>query len=111
MELPHRHVCWAYDEPEGFLARARERVAEGVAAGNRVWYVPGGTVAGLDGAQVVPAGEAYPGVFDVYREATERAYMRGAPLTALCAYDRKSLAGGAAKRIVELLDLRRVLAG
>ncbi|MEO3819588.1 MEDS domain-containing protein [Plantactinospora sp. B24E8] len=36
---PHRHVCWSYDNPAAFDARAREFLAEGLAAGERVWYV------------------------------------------------------------------------
>ncbi|GGM63009.1 hypothetical protein GCM10007977_075740 [Dactylosporangium sucinum] len=76
-------MCWAYDEPQGFLVRAREWVAEGLAAGNWVWYVPGGSVEAVEGAHVVPPGAAYPGRFDpdhqvrVYREATERALAAG----------------------------------
>ncbi|MEE6261575.1 MEDS domain-containing protein [Plantactinospora sonchi] len=34
-----RHLCWSYDDPAAFDARARDFLAEGLAAGERVWYV------------------------------------------------------------------------
>lgn len=36
---PHDHLCWAYDEPAEFCSRAREFLADGLALGQRVWYL------------------------------------------------------------------------
>lgn len=37
----HDHLCWAYDEPGEFYSRAREFLADGLAQGQRVWYLGG----------------------------------------------------------------------
>jgi hypothetical protein len=59
---PHQHVCFAYDDPATLAAHARGFLADGVAAGQRVWYVapdrPAGTPAGT---RFVDIGAAYPG--------------------------------------------------
>jgi hypothetical protein len=33
------HVCWSFDDPAGFDARARDFLTGGLAAGEQVWYV------------------------------------------------------------------------
>nr|WP_240956316.1 MEDS domain-containing protein [Micromonospora sp. HNM0581] len=38
----HRHLCWAYDGPTGFMTRAVEFLRAGLAAGERVWFVVSG---------------------------------------------------------------------
>ncbi|TDC33953.1 MEDS domain-containing protein [Micromonospora sp. KC213] len=40
-QRPCGHVCWAYDDPASFEARAREYLLAGLAAGDRVRYVTG----------------------------------------------------------------------
>ncbi|MFC0542929.1 MEDS domain-containing protein [Kutzneria chonburiensis] len=35
----HDHVCWSYDDGDGFRRRAREFLAEGLALGQRVEYI------------------------------------------------------------------------
>lgn len=40
--VPYSHVCWSYDNPVAFRSQAREFLLEGLAAGERVWYVPVG---------------------------------------------------------------------
>ncbi|MGN9810972.1 MEDS domain-containing protein [Micromonospora sp. BQ11] len=34
-----RHVCWAYDDQGAFAAEAERHLLDGLAAGERVWYV------------------------------------------------------------------------
>lgn len=36
---PHDHLCWVYDEPREFHSRAMEFLSDGLAQGQRVWYV------------------------------------------------------------------------
>ncbi|MFY1691647.1 MEDS domain-containing protein [Plantactinospora sp. WMMB782] len=97
---PYGHVCWAYDDPAEFEGRAGRFLAEGLAAGERVWYaVPGQPgeaaerLAGLAGfsdalrrgaAQVVGLDAAYrDGVVDPvaqvrrFTAATEEALAAG----------------------------------
>lgn len=98
---PYGHVCWSYDDPAAFDSRAREFLAEGLAAGERVWYVasepPGAVVERLRGvsvfedgfrrgaARVVPVDSTYSGsgVVDpvaqvgVYASATGDALAAG----------------------------------
>lgn len=38
----HDHLCWGYDDPAEFPARAAEFLVDGLAAGQRVLYVGGG---------------------------------------------------------------------
>ncbi|OJF11217.1 DcmR-like sensory protein [Couchioplanes caeruleus] len=130
------HVCLSYDEPAAFEAAARDFLAEGVAAGERVWYLaPAPPRDWSFRPELVRLGDHYPeaGVIDpaagvaAYAAATERAladgylglrvaaeatplvrtpdqldafaryehlvdrYMRGAPFSALCGYDRVTL--------------------
>lgn len=40
----HDHVCWQYDTPEDFRARAHEFLVDGLAEGYRVWYTAPGDV-------------------------------------------------------------------
>ena len=40
--MPHGHVCWAYEDPAAFEEQARSYLAQGLAAGERVWYVADG---------------------------------------------------------------------
>ncbi|MEQ4299865.1 MEDS domain-containing protein [Plantactinospora sp. B6F1] len=40
--VPYGHVCWSYDDPAAFERRARRFLADGLAAGERVWYVAPG---------------------------------------------------------------------
>ncbi|MFY1670113.1 MEDS domain-containing protein [Plantactinospora sp. WMMB334] len=98
--VPYGHVCWAYDDPAVFEHRARHFLAEGLAAGERVWYVATGSpervVERLRGsagfsdalrrgaAQVVTLNETYPGgVVDPlgqlqrYAAATDEAVAAG----------------------------------
>ncbi|WP_344316748.1 MEDS domain-containing protein, partial [Actinoplanes couchii] len=35
------HACWSYDDPGALEAYAKEFLRAGLAAGERVWYVPG----------------------------------------------------------------------
>lgn len=80
------HTCLAYDDPAAFEAAARDFLAEGVAAGEQVWFVAGWTP--RDWAfqpEVVRVGEHYPEgtVIDpaagvaAYARATERAVADG----------------------------------
>lgn len=130
------HVCLAYAEPAAFEDAARDFLAEGVAAGERVWYLAPTPPRGWRfRPELVRIGDHYPedGVIDpaagvsAYAAATERAladgycglrvaaeatslvgtpaqldafaryehlvdrYMRGAPFSALCGYDRVAL--------------------
>ncbi|MFI7552230.1 MEDS domain-containing protein [Verrucosispora sp. WMMD703] len=36
------HLCWAYDDPAGFMTHAVEFLRAGLAAGERVWFVVSG---------------------------------------------------------------------
>ncbi|MCZ7421274.1 MULTISPECIES: MEDS domain-containing protein [unclassified Micromonospora] len=38
----YRHLCWAYDDPAGFMTHAVEFLRDGLAAGERVWFVVSG---------------------------------------------------------------------
>ncbi|GGQ74263.1 MEDS domain-containing protein [Couchioplanes azureus] len=134
------HVCLSYDEPDSFENAARDFLAAGVAAGERVWYLAPEPPRGWSfRPELVRLGDHYPegGVIDpaagvaAYASATDRAledgyrglrvaaeatplvatpdqldafaryehlvdrYMRGAPFSALCGYDRATLGGGA----------------
>ncbi|GIF05186.1 MEDS domain-containing protein [Actinoplanes siamensis] len=90
-----RHTCWAYDDHRPFDAYARDFLGAGLAAGERVWYVPGDwtgtTAAWLRGAgpagaaRVISQADAYRGVAVVdpagqvaaYAAATEDALAAG----------------------------------
>ncbi|WP_234359422.1 MEDS domain-containing protein [Plantactinospora sp. BC1] len=99
-DAPYGHVCWSYDDPAAFDQRARRFLAEGLAAGERVWYVLPGKpepvverLAGLvefadalrrGAAEVVALDSTYPGdVIDPmeqvrrYTAATEAALAAG----------------------------------
>ncbi|SCL25229.1 MEDS: MEthanogen/methylotroph, DcmR Sensory domain [Micromonospora nigra] len=72
---PYGHLCWAYDDPAEFHARAEQFLRAGLTAGRRVWFVtpdrpepvlerlhaaPGFTDALRDGAaEVIALGSAY----------------------------------------------------
>lgn len=84
---PHDHVCWSYDDIADFRDRAREYLAEGLALGQRVWYVAAETGAGaLSGAagfdaalasgaaQVTSLGDTYASGAVVVPEDQVRAY-------------------------------------
>jgi anti-anti-sigma regulatory factor len=94
------HVCWSYDDPGDFHTRAREFLADGLAAGERVLYVAPDSPASLverlgdmpglhdalrrEAAQVVPLNATYSdGVVDpaaqvgVFAVATEEALAAG----------------------------------
>jgi hypothetical protein len=92
------HSCWSYHDHRAFVLHARAFLYAGLAAGERVWYVPGRRSSGvtgwlLDGAAAWPAGavrvldpeEVYPstGVLDpvaqtaAYVAATEDAVAAG----------------------------------
>ena len=99
--VPEGHVCWSYEDPAEFEARALAYLAEGLAAGERVWYVADddretlirkvGAVPGFAAAMAVGAadvfslGAAYAqgSVIDpeqqvrAYRAATEAALAAG----------------------------------
>jgi anti-anti-sigma regulatory factor len=136
----HGHVCWTFEESAAFQKHAREFLAEGVAAGERVWYVglePFPELSGVGAAvQYKSLASMYEGgVVDppaqvaVYRAATEEAlaegytglrvaadgtplvrtpeqldafaryehlidrYMRTAPFSAVCGFNRAELGG------------------
>lgn len=98
---PHGHICWAYEDPAAFEEQARSYLAQGLAAGERVWYVADGDrstlisrLSAIDGfaaaltcgaADVVSLGEAYDygSVIEpehqvrAYRAATEAALAAG----------------------------------
>ncbi|UWZ35043.1 MEDS domain-containing protein [Dactylosporangium roseum] len=81
----HRHVCWAYDDPVGFTVRAKEWIAEGIAAGNRVWFVADEGTKPIEGARLIRIAEAYddewiidpPAQVRAYAAATEQALADG----------------------------------
>lgn len=85
----HGHVCWTFEESATFQKHARDFLAEGVAAGERVWYVgfePFPELPGLGTAvQYKSLASMYDddGVVDppaqlaVYRAATEEALAEG----------------------------------
>lgn len=84
----HDHVCWFYGARDEFRARAREFLADGLAAGQRVRYVTSDeaeAAEGLDGVEVSLALDAYPlhEAFDVteqvrrFTAATEGALRDG----------------------------------
>ena len=83
----HDHLCWSYRDRREFRARAREFLADGLAAGERVRYLTADEHAdlGLDGVEVSLVHENYsPGaVVDpagqtrAYAEATEQALRDG----------------------------------
>lgn len=55
---PHDHLCWAYDDPAEFCSRAREFLADGLAQGQRVWYLGDcDTAAWWDGLRDLPAAD------------------------------------------------------
>jgi len=87
---PSGHVCWSYDDPAAFDARARRFLIEGFEAGERVWYVAAGQpqsmvehlwgVGGLTealqtgAAQIISLGPAYRGGNIVDPAAQAHAY-------------------------------------
>lgn len=44
---PTGHLCWAYDHPEQFRARAREYILDGIRAGQQIEYIGDGPVPAL----------------------------------------------------------------
>ncbi|GGM08039.1 MULTISPECIES: MEDS domain-containing protein [Micromonospora] len=81
------HLCWAYDDPSAFVARAGEFVDEGLTTGQRVWYVADDgpppalrRLAGLteairrDAVRVVPLSTTYLGARRVDPQAQVSAY-------------------------------------
>ncbi|MBF9133360.1 MEDS domain-containing protein [Plantactinospora sp. S1510] len=94
------HLCWSYDDPVDFDRRAREFLAEGIAAGERVWFVSTeqprnatekmrkvtslATALDRGTARAVPLASTYGGdtvdpaaQVAVYEAATERALATG----------------------------------
>lgn len=95
------HICWAYDDPAAFDARARAFLADGLTSGEQVWYITPGQRAdaierlrGLAGfqdaldrgaARVVPLDATYdaggpidpPAQVRAYAAATEHALASG----------------------------------
>ncbi|KXK59314.1 hypothetical protein AWW66_24895 [Micromonospora rosaria] len=72
------HVCWSSDDPAAFDSRAREFVDEGLAAGERVWYVTAGDPTGRAAPRRPLAGlpaDAPPGAVQVV--ALAQTYRRG----------------------------------
>ena len=58
---PHAHVCLAYDDPAGFRAQAQGFLAEGLAAGERLWYIAPKPPESLPGpVRFVAVTDAYP---------------------------------------------------
>jgi anti-anti-sigma regulatory factor len=73
---PHAHVCLAFDDPAGFRSAAAAFLAEGLAAGERLWYVASAPPVSLPGpARFVSVTDAYPGgtVVDPAAQAAEYA--------------------------------------
>ncbi|CCH32570.1 MEDS domain-containing protein [Actinosynnema sp. NPDC047251] len=86
----HDHVCWRYDDPPDFQARAREFLLDGLEQGYRVCYAASGDVdalvhdlSGIDGldralgegaAQVTSLGATYQGGTVVEPEAQVQSY-------------------------------------
>jgi anti-anti-sigma regulatory factor len=54
-----RHLCWAFADRANFLDRARAFLAEGRAAGERLWLI-GDDLPALDGVSSVPLREIHP---------------------------------------------------
>ncbi|WP_433305552.1 MEDS domain-containing protein [Actinoplanes sp. CA-030573] len=99
------HTCWSYDDQRAFEAYARAYLADGLARGEQVWYVPGERSTGVvDGwlsdiggrpgsARVVRSGDAYAagqvidpaGQVAAYTAATERAIADGFTGLRVCA--------------------------
>ncbi|MEV6694435.1 MEDS domain-containing protein [Micromonospora sp. NPDC051196] len=99
--LPYGHLCWAYDDPAEFTARAEDFLRAGLAAGERVWFVVAGSPEpvldrwrDLDlfaealpsgAAEVIPLDAAYPdvtvidpaGQVSTYQMATRAAIAAG----------------------------------
>lgn len=87
------HECWSFNDQRRFDAHAREALLSGLAAGERVWFVPGrnsGLTSAMlpegDAVRVFPADEVYQGeqlVVDpvaqvaAYAAATEEAVAAG----------------------------------
>ncbi|MDG4826254.1 MEDS domain-containing protein [Asanoa sp. WMMD1127] len=79
-----RHLGWAYADRAGFLAAAAEFLAEGRAAGERLWLV-GDDLPAVDGVVPMPIHELYPpgtvvdpaGQVETYAAATEAALADG----------------------------------
>ncbi|MFI7599982.1 MEDS domain-containing protein [Actinoplanes sp. NPDC049681] len=83
---PYGHVCLAYDDPATFEAAARDFLAEGVAAGERVWYLASEPPCGWDfRPDLIRPGDHYPagGAIDpvrgveAYAAATRQALADG----------------------------------
>src|SRR5688572_27525349 len=96
-----RHVCWAFGDRAEFVLRAADYLREGMACGDRVFYIAPGDpesvhaeISVIDGfhdavisgaAQVIAVGSAYDGFTPIdpvqqvryYAEATERALADG----------------------------------
>jgi anti-anti-sigma regulatory factor len=73
---PHAHVCLAFDDPAGFRSPAEAFLAEGLAAGERLWYVASEPPESLPGPlRFVPVTDAYPSgaVVDPEAQAAEYA--------------------------------------
>ncbi|MEV8510062.1 MEDS domain-containing protein [Actinoplanes sp. NPDC051475] len=58
---PYGHVCLAYDDPATFRTAARDFLAEGAAAGERVWYLASEPPHGWEfRPDLIRLGEHYP---------------------------------------------------
>lgn len=98
---PSGHVCWAYDDPAAFDAQAGAFLTEGLAAGERVWYVAPGQpepiverLRGVRGfpdalrrgaAQIVPISSAY---------STDRVIVPAAQVATYAAGTEEALGAG-----------------
>ncbi|MEV4639730.1 MEDS domain-containing protein [Actinoplanes sp. NPDC049548] len=80
------HVCLAYDDPVAFETAARDFLAEGAAAGERIWYIAPEAPRGWDfRPELIRLGDHYPegSVIDpeqgleAYAAATRRALADG----------------------------------
>jgi hypothetical protein len=59
-ETPRAHVCVAYDDPTDLRTHAQHFLADGLAAGEQVWYIAADRPAGLDDrVRFVPTGRTY----------------------------------------------------
>ncbi|MEV0570545.1 MEDS domain-containing protein [Dactylosporangium sp. NPDC050588] len=69
-----KHSCWSYEDQRQFEASARTFLAEGLAAGERIWYARAGGPGGL-GGWLDEAARAHPGA--VRFVPLEEAYLAG----------------------------------
>lgn len=76
-----RHLCWAFADRASFLERAHAFLAEGRAAGERLWLI-GDDLPALDGVPPMPIHDIYPvgdpaAQVEVYAVATAAALADG----------------------------------